>query len=331
MPAEQSSRKRWVDGCPLAAGRRPRLVALHVEHHPGPSLGDDGLLGRRRAARRCRRAPTEKSCSWPRTAPARWSIGSTATRIVGSTPVDPEQLMERMTADLDPVAPSEFATFQKSARRAAGCGSATSTSSACRARGTGRSGSSPSTRPPSASPPCPAISRPARSSSGSVAGYRSLCFEIESWARSGDRLSDLLYTRLRISKEVQLHMWSSVLRRVVGLAEGKMEGGIVITTRRVDPEALPRPDADEPPAPSGAERARGPRPGGGRTSTPRASRTAPTSAAGATTTWSRRCPREASGPAGRRRQLAGRPRDRWTATSWPTRRSSPPFTTPRRR
>jgi hypothetical protein len=56
-----------------------------------------------------------------------------------------------------------------------------------------------------------------------------------------------VYTRLRISKEVQLHMWSSVLRRVVGLAEGKMEGGIVITTRRVDPELLPLPGTDEPP------------------------------------------------------------------------------------
>ena len=63
--------------------------------------------------------------------------------------------------------------------------------------------------------------------------YRSLRFEIESWARSGDRLSDLFYTRLRLSKEVQLHMWSSVLRQVVKLAGGRMDGGIVITTRVV--------------------------------------------------------------------------------------------------
>lgn len=72
-----------------------------------------------------------------------------------------------------------------------------------------------------------------------AADYRSLWFEIESWARSGDRISDLLYDRLRISKEVQLHMWSSVLRRVVGLTEGKMEGGLVITTRLVPEQALP--------------------------------------------------------------------------------------------
>jgi uncharacterized protein (UPF0548 family) len=59
-------------------------------------------------------------------------------------------------------------------------------------------------------------------------------FTIESWARSGDRLSDLLYTHLRLAKEVQLHMWTSVLERVVKLAGGTMSGGIVITTRRVE-------------------------------------------------------------------------------------------------
>jgi hypothetical protein len=74
--------------------------------------------------------------------------------------------------------------------------------------------------------------------------HRGVVFEIESWARSGDRLSDLLYTHVQISREVQLHMWSSVLRNVVKLAGGKMDGGIVITTRRVDPHAIPRLDED---------------------------------------------------------------------------------------
>jgi uncharacterized protein (UPF0548 family) len=77
------------------------------------------------------------------------------------------------------------------------------------------------------------------------ADYRSLWFEIESWARSGDRLSDLLYDRLRISKEVQLHMWSSVLGKVVDLASGSMEGGIVITTRMVPEYLLPGADAQD--------------------------------------------------------------------------------------
>jgi hypothetical protein len=57
---------------------------------------------------------------------------------------------------------------------------------------------------------------------------------IESWARAGDRFSNLLYDRLRMSKEVQLHMWTSVLERVAKLAGGRVTGGIEIRTRRVD-------------------------------------------------------------------------------------------------
>jgi hypothetical protein len=59
-------------------------------------------------------------------------------------------------------------------------------------------------------------------------------FRIESWARAGDRLSNLLYDRLRMSKEIQLHMWTSVLERVVELSGGRLTGGIEIRTRRVD-------------------------------------------------------------------------------------------------
>ena len=58
-------------------------------------------------------------------------------------------------------------------------------------------------------------------------------FEIESWARSGDRLSDLLYDRLRMSKEIQLHMWASFLERVIRLSGGTRDGGLRIETRRV--------------------------------------------------------------------------------------------------
>ncbi|MEA2248138.1 MAG: hypothetical protein QOH46_2667 [Solirubrobacteraceae bacterium] len=59
-------------------------------------------------------------------------------------------------------------------------------------------------------------------------------FEIESWARSGDHLSNLLYHRLRMAKEIQLHMWTSFLERVAGLAGGRLTGGIDIHTSRVD-------------------------------------------------------------------------------------------------
>lgn len=60
-----------------------------------------------------------------------------------------------------------------------------------------------------------------------------LVFVIESWARSGDRLSGLLFERLRMAKEIQLHMWSSMLERIVKLTGGRMVAGITIETRRV--------------------------------------------------------------------------------------------------
>ena len=65
-----------------------------------------------------------------------------------------------------------------------------------------------------------------------------LTFEIESWARSGDRLSQLLYQRVRMAKEVQLHMWTSLLERVVELSGGRREGPIDIDTCWVDVEAV---------------------------------------------------------------------------------------------
>jgi hypothetical protein len=61
-----------------------------------------------------------------------------------------------------------------------------------------------------------------------------LQFEIESWARSGDRLSNALYTHLRMAKEVQLHMWTSFLEQVCRLAGGRLTGGVEIISRKVD-------------------------------------------------------------------------------------------------
>lgn len=60
-----------------------------------------------------------------------------------------------------------------------------------------------------------------------------LLFTIESWAASGDRLSKLLYQHLRMSKEVQLHMWTSVIERAARHCEGRLTGGIDIDTRRL--------------------------------------------------------------------------------------------------
>ncbi len=59
-------------------------------------------------------------------------------------------------------------------------------------------------------------------------------FEIESWARAGDRLADLLYNRLRLAKEIQLNMWSHFCVRMAALADGRPQGGVTIRTRWVD-------------------------------------------------------------------------------------------------
>jgi hypothetical protein len=65
-----------------------------------------------------------------------------------------------------------------------------------------------------------------------------LVFEIESWARAGDRLSWVLHNRIPMAKEVQLHMWTSVIERVADLVEGRLDGGIDIDTRRVELPAI---------------------------------------------------------------------------------------------
>jgi hypothetical protein len=61
-----------------------------------------------------------------------------------------------------------------------------------------------------------------------------LTFEIESWARSGDRLSHLLYDRVRMAKEIQLHMWVSTLERIAKLSGGARAGRVEVHTRRVE-------------------------------------------------------------------------------------------------
>jgi hypothetical protein len=60
-----------------------------------------------------------------------------------------------------------------------------------------------------------------------------LRFEIESWARAGDPLSDLLYNRLRLAKEIQLNMWTHFCIRTAALAGGRPRGGVTIRTRRL--------------------------------------------------------------------------------------------------
>ena len=147
-----------------------------------------------------------------------------------------EELMARLTADLDLMAPTEMASFEKVHGQ----------------EGELRAGDEYVVRMPGPwDGPVRVVAVDADAfrlatldghlEAGQIefrahAGPRSIEFVIESWARSGDRLSDLLYAHVRMAKEIQLHMWTSALQRVVALAGGRMEGGIRVVTRRVDPE-----------------------------------------------------------------------------------------------
>jgi hypothetical protein len=148
------------------------------------------------------------------------------------------ELLERIVADLDRVAPSEFASFHKVLGQ----------------EGTMAVGDEYVVRMPGPwDGPVRVVERTASAFRFvTLAGHLEagqirfavergdlLEFRIESWARSGDRLSNLLYHHLRMSKEVQLHMWTSMLERVAELAGGRLTGGVEISTWRVDD-----PDAD---------------------------------------------------------------------------------------
>jgi hypothetical protein len=146
----------------------------------------------------------------------------------------PEELMARLQADPDSAAPSEFATFRKVSGD----------------QGTMRPGDEYIVRMPGPwDGPVRVVDVSASSfrfmtlaghlEAGQIAfrvdgGDDRIRFEIESWARSGDRLSNLLYDRMRMAKEIQLHMWVSFLERIIGMSGGQRDGGLRIETRRVE-------------------------------------------------------------------------------------------------
>jgi len=148
--------------------------------------------------------------------------------------LSPEQLVGLVAQDLNRVAPTEFAVFQKVAGRDDAM----------------RVGDEYVVRMPGPwdGPVRVVAVSPSSFRFATLAGHleagqiefraapapEGLRFEIESWARSADRLSDLLYARLRMAKEVQLHMWTSFLERVAKASGGRLTGGIEIRTRRVD-------------------------------------------------------------------------------------------------
>jgi hypothetical protein len=154
-----------------------------------------------------------------------------SVRIEGAE-LSAEELAERLMADPDQAAPSEFATFQK----LRGAEGALRVNDEFVVRMPGpwdgpvrvASISPRSFRLVTLAGHLEAGQIEFRASNGEL-----LEFHIESWARSGDKLSELLYDRLRISKEVQFHMWTSFLERVVKLSGGKRAGGLRIHTRKV--------------------------------------------------------------------------------------------------
>jgi hypothetical protein len=147
----------------------------------------------------------------------------------------PEELLRRMREDLDAFAPSEFASFQRTA-----------------GPGPLAPGDEFIVRMPGPWDGPVRVVEVGESSfrlatlaghleAGQIvfraAGDGELEFTIESWARSGDRLSNLLYTRARMAKEIQLHMWVSFLERVIEHSGGRRAGPIEIETRRLDEPA----------------------------------------------------------------------------------------------
>lgn len=59
-----------------------------------------------------------------------------------------------------------------------------------------------------------------------------LLFEIESWTRSGDRLFDLLYDKVPLAREMQLHMWTQFCEAAARMAGGTAPEGVTVTTWR---------------------------------------------------------------------------------------------------
>lgn len=156
---------------------------------------------------------------------------------IRGTAMTPQEVMAAIVPDPDRAAPSEFATFQKTRG----------------AIGAMRPGDEYVVRMPGpwdgpvrvveVTPRCFRLATLAGHLEAGQIAFRAsredgvLVFEIESWARSGDRPSRLLYQHLRMSKEVQLHMWVSFLERVAELAGGRLTGGVEIRTRRVHADA----------------------------------------------------------------------------------------------
>jgi Domain of unknown function (DUF1990) len=216
---------RWPVGVALTSWRYMwRTTPLHRSEEPG-RLPDDGP------------PPLPDGLSREEVQPAGEGAGPLFHRVYRARMRDarlgPEELMAAITADPDRVAPTEFASFAKVLGE----------------EGTMAVGDEYVVRMPGPwDGPVRVVERtPTSFRLVTLAGHLEagqiqfsaedgelLEFRIESWARAGDRLSNLLYHHLRMSKEIQLHMWTSVLERAAKLSGGRLTGGIEIRTLRVD-------------------------------------------------------------------------------------------------
>jgi hypothetical protein len=64
-----------------------------------------------------------------------------------------------------------------------------------------------------------------------------LVFQVESRSRAGDRFSAVLHDHFPMAREVQLHMWTSVVEHVGRESGGQLTGGVDVETRRVEADA----------------------------------------------------------------------------------------------
>ena len=188
------------------------------------------------------RTETVGDCAVPPPLPAGFDTRGVQTAADGAGPLyhrrycvriegaelSPAELMDALRADLDAFAPSEFASFQ----RVGGDGPlAAGDEYVVRMPGPW---DGPVRVVEAGEDSFRLATLDGHLEAGQIA-FRArddLEFTIESWARSADRLSDLLYTRLRMAKEVQLHMWVSFLERVVEHSGGRRSGCMTIETRR---------------------------------------------------------------------------------------------------
>ena len=58
-------------------------------------------------------------------------------------------------------------------------------------------------------------------------------FAITTWARAGDPVADVLYSRLGLAKQIQYLLWVEFCVRAAALAGGRTPGGVTVRTRTV--------------------------------------------------------------------------------------------------